>query len=145
MMVEGRQPGRARTLGVALTCGALVGAVVLGVAGRALLRLVAVRRGMPPGYSLGSTGEVIAVGLLYGAVGGLLLGGLGASRARHPLIGALVGLLLFGIAFFTSESALSSATGVTHTFAGSLLGPSSILFLTWGAVTSWLVGATRRA
>ncbi len=130
---------RLRTIGVASLVGALTGALILGALGRLAMRALAVARGMEPGYSIGGTLDVVVVGLIYGAVGGLLLGMLGRVRAGRILPGAVMGVLLFLFAFFTSAAARSAASGMGYGFLRNTFGIAALIFLAWGVLTSVLI------
>ena len=131
--------GRLRTLGVAGAAGAVTGALVLGALGRVAMRALAVLRGMEPGYSIGGTLDVMIVGLVYGAIGGLLLGALGRPRAGRVIPGAVMGVLLFLFAFFTSAAARSAASGMGHGFLRHTFGVAALLFLAWGVLTALVI------
>lgn len=130
---------RVRTLAVAGLAGAIAGALILGVAGRAAMGAAATLRGMDFGYALGATLDVVMVSLIYGLAGGLLLGLLGRVRAGRWLAGAAMGALLFCFAFFTSEAARSAVSGMGFGFLRSTFGVSALLFLLWGLGTALLI------
>ena len=62
-----------RSLPTALTLGALVGAIFLGVGGRIAMRIFALMEGREPGFSVGGTLPVILMGAVFGVIGGFLL------------------------------------------------------------------------
>jgi hypothetical protein len=62
-----------RTVARSATLGLAAGVLVLGIGGRALMRVIAVTTGASPGFSVGGSLEVVAAGALYGTAGGALL------------------------------------------------------------------------
>ena len=56
----------------ALLLGAAVGFVVLGRGGRIAMRAIAIANGVPTGFSVGGTANVVLLGLASGIGGGLL-------------------------------------------------------------------------
>lgn len=101
-----------KTLACGALAGALAGAVVLGVCGRLLMRLVAVVI-VPEavGFSWGGSLEVVAVGLLFGATAGLLWAPL-ARWVPPRLVGPALGVVTFGGIAVGSPSARGAASGV---------------------------------
>lgn len=76
--------------------GSLLGALVLGVGGRAVMRLLTYYDGRDPGFSWGGSLEII----LYGAIVGAVSGALYAAASRHlgvnrHILGAAWGLLTY--------------------------------------------------
>ena len=80
--------------------GAALGAIVLGVGGRVVMRLIALATAVPAGFSVGGTVTVVALGAVSGAAGGLLrAAGHGVATrlapgrrwARHLLFALLLG------------------------------------------------------
>lgn len=96
----------ARRLALAVSAGA-----VLGVAGRAAMRVVAWQSGVNKSFSLGGSLEIVVLGILVGAPAALLYW---ACRRRFTLprwtaVGAA--LLLFGVfAVWPTPSARSALT-----------------------------------
>lgn len=63
-----------RDWSVAVGLGAVIGTVILGVAGRVAMRAIAVaQRGVPEGFTMGGTMTVVLLGTASGALGGILL------------------------------------------------------------------------
>jgi hypothetical protein len=62
-----------RSLATAVSLGALVGLVFLGVGGRVAMRTFALLVEREPGWSFGGTMTVIFMGAAFGTIGGLLL------------------------------------------------------------------------
>lgn len=60
------------TLRRAAVAGMLCGALVLGVGGRILMRLIAIATHGSPGFSFGGSLEVLAAGAFFGLLGGLM-------------------------------------------------------------------------
>jgi len=89
-----------------LACGTLI----LSVGGRVLMRGIALASGGSGGFSLGGSLEVVAVGALYGALGGLLLLAFPLRLGRwRP---ALHAAILFVVVALTSPAARGAASGV---------------------------------
>ena len=79
-----------------LLAGAISGALVLGIAGRAAMAGVALINGNSLNLSLRGVLEVVIVGTLVGAVGGgLLLTLRGVCRSYGLASGVIVGIILF--------------------------------------------------
>lgn len=104
----------ARAVGRGALAGAVPGLLVLGIGGRLVMSLIAWRAGIPVGYSLGGTLEVIITGVLFGLGGGLIYGTLVAVwRSDRVSIGAAFGLLYFAVlALYPPAAARSAASGV---------------------------------
>ncbi len=89
-----------------LACGTLI----LGVGGRVLMRGIALATGGSGGFSLGGSLEVVAVGALYGALGGLLLLGFPLRLGRwRPALHATILLVVVAL---SSAAARGAASGV---------------------------------
>lgn len=125
-----------RPILAAVVTGAIAGAVVLGLAGRAAMAAIAVTIGSPANLSLLGVVEVVAVGAILGAAGGLL-----ALLARKLLPGTragrvvLVAAILFGF---------SLARGRVDWSAGEFLVPTlaaaALIFLVYAAAEDLLLG-----
>ena len=70
--------------------GAGVGALVLGIGGRAAMRGIAILSGAPPSFSWGGSLRVVLLGSLAGLVGGLILLGLRTFLRNRWLIQTLL-------------------------------------------------------
>lgn len=121
----------ARAIGVAL-----IGGVLLGVGGRVVMRLIALGAGVPPGFSLGGTVEVIATGVLIGAPAALLWLAvrrwLGGRLWRGAAYGALV---LAALTLVPPPAARSAFSGVGD--LGLTLGLFGPLFVLFGAAVDY--------
>ena len=87
---------------LSLVTGAIVGAVVLGIAGKIVMVFVAYRIGSEPNISLKGILEVLLFGGLVGTVGGILV--LPLRKIVHGgtiLRGFALGVILFGATLFT--------------------------------------------
>ena len=122
-----------RRLGASLLAGTVAGIVILGLLGRAVMRLVGEIAGLPTGGTLGGTLEVVATGALMGAAAGpvyLLL------RSRLPGPGSARGLA-FGLAAFLlllafpPDAARSAAAGTRHV-QGAVVACFAALFAVFG-------------
>jgi hypothetical protein len=121
------------TVGRAALAGLVSGAIVLGVGGRVLMRIIAIALHGSGGFSLGGSLEVVAAGALFGTLGGLALpfvpGRLGRGR---PVVHAVLLLLVIAV---VSDAARGAASGVPWperipvllAFGGLLLGYSLLL------------------
>jgi hypothetical protein len=124
---------RLRTIGRATIAGLVTGALILGLGGRLLMRVVAVAIHGSGGFSVGGSLEVLAAGALFGTLGGLVLpfvpGRLGRWRAVTHTIA------LFILVALTSDAARGAASGmawparalVLLAFGGLVLGYSLLL------------------
>ena len=99
-----------RPLACAVLAGLASGALVLGIGGRVLMRLLALATGRATGFSLGGSFEVVAAGALYGALGGALLLLVPARLRgwRAPLHAAA----LFTVVALSSDAARGAASSV---------------------------------
>lgn len=108
----------ARDLWGEMVLGAGLGTVILGIGGRAVMRLIAVVTSVPAGFSVGGTMTVVALGAASGAAGALLRAASHAAVERlapkHPWAGHLLFALLLGCATLRGLS-------------GSSAGPASLL------------------
>ena len=102
-----------RSLITAITLGAAVGAVFLGIGGRTAMRIFAILDGRDPGLSLGGSMTVVFMGAAWGMTGGVLLW-LGrrwfrtSSAVRGVLFWIPLTLLyLLGLSPLTSESLIA--------------------------------------
>jgi membrane associated rhomboid family serine protease len=124
------KPGTPRNLLVASALGALV----LGIGGRVLMRIIALANGSPGGFSVAGSLEVVAAGALFGALGGLILLVIDRARLyrRRALILAAALFLIIGLASDAARGAASRipAPGrwlALGAFAGLLLLYSMLL------------------
>jgi len=117
-----------------LLVAAAIGAIVLGVGGRVLMRIIALATGSGGAFSLEGTLGVLAAGFLYGALGGLILVILDRAhlyRGRAPILA----VALYLIVGLTSDAARGAASRLTvpgrwialGAFAGLLLLYSTLL------------------
>lgn len=90
--------------------GFVVGAILLGVGGRALMRVVALATGASSGFSVGGSLEVLAAGALYGTLAGLLLPCVPARLGRWR--GVLHAGGLFVLIALVSDAARGAATAI---------------------------------
>ena len=132
-----------------LTFGALKGALVLGIGGRIVMRLLALSIDRPTEFSLGGTSEVVAYGSLLGLGGGLIRffsQGLGKGK----LGGIFVGLMTYGLAHGTlpdhiaeTASPFSAQMWLVHTLFGATFLAFGIL-LSMATASSAFAKATYR-
>ena len=62
-----------RRIALGLLAGSLLGALIIGIGGRLVMRLLALSIDREPAFSLGGSLEVAAYGAIVGAVAGLVL------------------------------------------------------------------------
>lgn len=116
--------------------GALAGAIVLGVGGRLLMRLVAVLfLPGPEGFSWGGSLEVVAAGLLFGGAAGVVWAPL-TRWVPPPLVGPALGLVTFGGIAVGSPTARGAASGMPI--------PGLALFLALCLAFGWTTHALAR-
>jgi hypothetical protein len=122
----------------ALLAGAVSGALILGIAGRAGMAGVALVTGNSLNLSVRGLLEVIIVGILLGVIGGVLILALRrVCRENSFTLGLLVGMILF-----ISSSFLGLANG-RITFHSSFisfftLGVVAIIFCIYGVCAATL-------
>jgi membrane associated rhomboid family serine protease len=87
----------------------VLGAIVLGIGGRVLMRIVALANGGAGGFSMAGSLEVVAAGALFGALGGLVLLVIDRARLqrRRALILAAALFLIIGLASDAARGAAS--------------------------------------
>lgn len=101
------RPGTPRNLLVA----SALGAIVLGIGGRVLMRIIALANGSAGGFSIAGSLEVVAAGALFGALGGLVL--LILDRARlHRRRAVILTVALFLIIGLASDAARGAASRI---------------------------------
>lgn len=127
-------------VGTGLFAGALSGVAVLGILGRAVMRIVALRVGAEPGFSVGGTLEVLATGLLLGAASGPLYA---LSRRFLPgpadLRGLAFGGALFSLLLLFPPPAARSAVRGLEELLPFLVMMFGILFLVYGVALERLL------
>lgn len=79
-----------------LVAGAVLGALVLGLGGRIVMRLLALAVGRGPAFSLGGTTEVVAYGAIVGVISAALFA---MARAILPRRWPIQGLILAGLSY----------------------------------------------
>lgn len=101
-----------------LVAGTLAGAVILGLGGRLVMRLIAIIGGVKTGASLSGTLEIIAFGSLVGAASGLGYTLVKIILPRLPqsrwIKGILMGLLIYGILLLVPFESKLAARGFPH-------------------------------
>jgi hypothetical protein len=114
-----------------------LGALVLGVGGRVLMRIIALASGSGGGFSLAGSLEVVAAGALFGALGGLVLlildrAGLHRRRALN-----LTAALFFVIGL-VSDAARGAASRIPTPGRWLALGAFGGLLLLYSMLLLWL-------
>jgi len=133
-------------LGRGLLAGGIAGVLVLGIGGRLVMSLIALRAGVPVGYSAGGTFEVILTGLFFGLAGGFVYGALlGLVRGRGRWLGPILGLVYFvGLALFPPPAARSAASGFPQHSVFVLIAFGTV-FVMYGFALSALAARQSRA
>lgn len=118
----------------------ITGGVVLGIGGRAVMRVIALAAGLSPGFSLGGTVEVALTGLIIGVPAALAFVLLRRFFPRQTIVaGALFGAMLFaGLAVLPPPAARSAAASVDR--IGLTLAAFAPLFIFYGIAVAWLAG-----
>lgn len=106
---------------VALAAGLVSGTLVLGLGGRALMRLLAFTTPEAPRFTWLGSVQVLAAGAVWGALTGPLLLLFRSLKTGRSVQGTLLGLLVLAVAlppFF-----------ILSGFRGTLVAPASFLWL----------------
>jgi hypothetical protein len=115
-----------------LLAGAVAGAMVLGIAGRAVTAGIALVTGNALNLSLKSVLEVFIVGTLVGALGGILLFTVRkVHRGSEMACGITVGAILFVSSFLLAWVSGNIALGVSS-IQLLTMGVVAIMFLVYG-------------
>jgi ABC-type polysaccharide/polyol phosphate export permease len=124
--------------------GTVVGLLILGIGGRLVMSLIAWRAGIPVGYTVGGTLEVIMTGVLFGLGGGLIYATLVAvARSDRPAVGAAFGALYFAaLVLYPPPAARSAAAGVPQQRVLVLLAFGA-LFVAYGVTLAALMRRAR--
>jgi hypothetical protein len=124
----------------------IVAGLILGIAGRAVMRFVALESGLDTGFSLGGSLEVIAFGAFVGVPAAALYL---ATRGRLAIDGWWPGLV-FGAALFAAmtmaqpPAARSALAGTPDTPVATALA-FAVVFVGWGVGLEWLARRFSRA
>ena len=104
------------------------------------MRAVALAGGLSPAFSVGGTLEVLLIGALYGAAGGLFYELLARLRPDwHWPRAVILGVALFGFAAATSAAGRGAVAGVPQVRA-LVFALFGALFLAYGSVVHALMG-----
>lgn len=113
--------------------------LLLGIAARGVMRVVALESGLDPGFSLGGSLEVIAFGALVGVPAAAVYL---AWRVRHRSAswwpGLFFGAGLFAVLAIVQPPAARSALGDTPDTPAATAAAFAALFVAWGASLEWL-------
>lgn len=120
-----------------LLVASVVGAVVLGVGGRVLMRIIALANGGAGGFSIAGSLEVVAAGALFGAIGGLLLVLLDRARLHRgrALVLASALFLIIGV---VSDAARGAASRIPAPGRWVALGAFAGLLLLYSTLLLWI-------
>ena len=123
----------------ALVAGAVTGALVLGIAGRGATAGIALVTGNAVNLSLKGVLELVIVGTVVGAIGGVLLLVLRSVRGGARLArGAIVGVVLFACSILVSWVNGKIAFSVTPTQLFTLI-VVVIMFMVYGVCADALL------
>jgi hypothetical protein len=128
---------------VRIIASSLAAGLMLGVAGRILMRIVVLQSGTPGGFSIGGTAEVVAFGMLLGTPVSTVFWLLRPLvRIHRPLAGLLLGVVVVaGLALAPPPSARSAMAAVPDDPFATLL-QFAVLVVGWGvaldAVNPWV-------
>lgn len=116
----------------------ICGGIVLGIGGRAAMRAIALGAGLPLGFSLGGTAEVVLTGLLIGVPAAFAFVLLRRFfPGRSILAGAPFGaLLLLGLTLLPPPAARSVAASIDR--LGLTLAAFAPVFIAYGVVVAWI-------
>lgn len=127
-MTNHRRPN-ASDWGAGVIAGTALGAVILGVGGRAGMRVIAIAQGQAPSFSLEGSIVVVLLGAAAGAVVGVLfLLSRVASPRRRPLRVALFWVLVAAFVFRGLDPITTLNVAV---FAPLFLLHGTLLFAYW--------------
>jgi hypothetical protein len=130
---------RAKRTILLVVAGALLGTIILGVGGRGVMRLLALRIGNEGVFSLGGSAEVVLYGALVGAAGGAGTALAAPLLRSHTVAGGLLlGLTLLGgtVATLPPHIAETAAPFADHMLWVWLL--FGLCFLAWGLAMAHL-------
>lgn len=130
-----------------LVAASCLAGLVLGFAGRLVMRFVALESGMEGAFSMGGTIEVVAFGAIVGApVAFLFLTVLRRPPAGAiPWRGAVVGLTLFALMALIPPDAARSALQGTPDTPAATAAAFAVMFVAWGVWLEHLAGRLFRA
>jgi hypothetical protein len=120
-----------------LLVASVLGAVVLGVGGRVIMRIIALANGSAGGFSIAGSLEVVAAGALFGAVGGLLLVLLDRARL-HRGRALVLAAALFLIIGLVSDAARGAASRIAAPGRWAALGAFAGLLLLYSTLLLWI-------
>lgn len=121
--------------------GGVAGVAILGVGGRMAMATLPLLTGLRPRFSWGGSLEVVLLGSIYGAFGGVVLALLRRTRfVTLPGAPLIFGLMMLGSAW--ASSSVGRATAATAPVAEPLVWLlAAMFFITYGFAASSL--ATR--
>jgi hypothetical protein len=122
----------------AILAGGGAGFAVLGLGGRLTMAALPILTGSRPRFTWGGSIEVVLLGSIYGACGGVALALLRRTR-WHAVPGAQLwfGLLMFGAAWATSAVGRSTATSAPVA-APIVGGIAALIFVAYGVLATAL-------
>ncbi len=116
-----------------------VSGLVLGLAARAVMRFVALESGLPNGFSIGGSLEVVAFGAILGAPIAFLFFALRRRiKMGRPWPGVILGSLLFGIVTGVPPPAARSALTATPDTPAATALAFAVVFVAWGLWLEYL-------
>ncbi len=121
---------------IGLFAGGVIGAVVLGVGGRLVMRVVVIMAGGSAGFSVGGTLEVVTFGVLVGAVAGVGYLALRHVIPGHPALkGLIFGVLVYGALLLIPFESKNAAAGFPD-LLGAIVLMFGVLMVVFGTLLS---------
>ena len=104
-----------RSFVTAITLGAIVGTIFLGIGGRTAMRIFAMLEGRAPGWSVGGTMTIVFMGAAWGTLGGILLWLGRRYFKRSPVARGLVFWIPLTLLYLRGLSPLSTNSLIAFT------------------------------
>lgn len=124
-----------------VAAGALLGALFVGLGGRAAMRLLALRIGHEGVFSLDGSAEIVLYGTIVGAAGGAAIALLEPwLRARWFFAGPLFGLALYAGTVFTLPAHIADTARPFAEIMPLVWLLFGLCFLGWGLVMGKIAG-----
>lgn len=117
----------------------LAAGLVLGAAGRVVMRIIALAVGIRPGFSIGGTTEVILMGVIIGAPAGVLYGVVRRFVPGGYRRAGLFGVLTFAALALWTPPAARSAMAAAGNPVGLAVGLFGALFVGYGLLVETLL------
>lgn len=113
--------------------GALFGAILLGLGGRVVMRLLTMHDGREPGFSFGGTLEIMLYGAIIGLVAGLVFALLPAPLRKNWIASGLIfGLLVYAGTILTLPAHIAGTAAPFSDILPLVLFGFGLCFLAFG-------------